>query len=147
MSYTLLADGVTVYDEFSDTYGTSIFNDAIVMPLEEYNSYTPAQIQEIKDQRFVNWVNLAAGTLVLKITQSTDTASFLNQVITGNQSKATAAVTIITSITNNDLLTLQNIAGEFIVGEQVNITLDYTNAPTIVALLGIIPLPPEPTVS
>lgn len=38
------------------TEGYGVFRDAIIMPLEEYNTTTPAAIQELKQERVDAWI-------------------------------------------------------------------------------------------
>ena len=56
MSTTTLENGwISDVFQFESAYG--IYQDAVVMPPEEYNALTPEEITIIKQERFNTWLN------------------------------------------------------------------------------------------
>lgn len=56
MTITLLEDG-WISDSFTLGKSPLLYSDALVMIKEEYDALTEEQIQNLKQQRYDNWIN------------------------------------------------------------------------------------------
>jgi hypothetical protein len=63
--------------EISQPDGSFRFTCTILMPADEYNSYTPEQIQQMKQDRYDKWYAyvIAASQVVDDTTSNTDTSA------------------------------------------------------------------------